>query len=643
MKKKLLSMIALASMLLGAQEAWADTETITSVATLTSPARLNNNTNYYSSSNMEMNTWMNADGVTQEGYFTPMHFDVSAVKAALDAGKVITSAKLRLTHYRSNAYADIVLREIDGGWTAYATNRDQLKTQVTTALDNDPIFSDRITFTRSMATDLTNSAAELATLSNYQVLVDVTDYVSGLGAVSAVDLMINGANNKKSQLWTVNASSTNMGDSPYKDDGKWAELLTTLGCASDAELIAAVAPALVVEVATPSNVGSSVIGSYYDTYIRDNAQSNRFNTSDHIEIWNNDTHSYGLMAFTLPDFITEKELVTVTNGSLRLVTRKVTAGAYRTVYIYDYNYDFPDNVKYETEGDRVTTVLATDAIASFTTAGQGGKAATDNGLNSTYQDLAAWTNTIDLTTFLNSYDKTRLSLMYNTEASGNNHFYSCRTTDILINKDENLSVATSELIPQITIDYKLGYTLTVTAAGMSTLCLPFQSVISSGVSLYTLTTDGSTITATEVTGTTLAANTPVLVVAEEGNYVFNATTTTIDKQEAVCGALTGVYTETEAAEGCYVLQKHGDNDAAFYLLTASSNKTVKPFRAYLTASASAREMKIVFAGGETTGISGLLNDKGEMKNDNVYDLQGRRVMQPTKGLYIVNGKKVIIK
>ena len=26
-----------------------------------------------------------------------------------------------------------------------------------------------------------------------------------------------------------------------------------------------------------------------------------------------------------------------------------------------------------------------------------------------------------------------------------------------------------------------------------------------------------------------------------------------------------------------------------------------------------------------------------------YDLQGRRVLQPTKGMYIVNGKKVVIK
>ena len=54
-------------------------------------------------------------------------------------------------------------------------------------------------------------------------------------------------------------------------------------------------------------------------------------------------------------------------------------------------------------------------------------------------------------------------------------------------------------------------------------------------------------------------------------------------------------------------------------------------------------MRIV-ADDETTGISEALplNDNGE-KNDNVYDLQGRRVTKPTRGLYIVNGKKIVIK
>lgn len=66
-------------------------------------------------------------------------------------------------------------------------------------------------------------------------------------------------------------------------------------------------------------------------------------------------------------------------------------------------------------------------------------------------------------------------------------------------------------------------------------------------------------------------------------------------------------------------------------------------KALLPASAipsSARQLTIVFDD-ETTGISAI--ESGQWIMDNVYDLQGRRVMKPTKGLYIVNGKKVVIK
>lgn len=47
---------------------------------------------------------------------------------------------------------------------------------------------------------------------------------------------------------------------------------------------------------------------------------------------------------------------------------------------------------------------------------------------------------------------------------------------------------------------------------------------------------------------------------------------------------------------------------------------------------------------KTTGIDASLIDNGKRTIDNsVYDLQGRRVKEPTKGLYIINGRKVVIK
>lgn len=77
-----------------------------------------------------------------------------------------------------------------------------------------------------------------------------------------------------------------------------------------------------------------------------------------------------------------------------------------------------------------------------------------------------------------------------------------------------------------------------------------------------------------------------------------------------------------------------------------SGSTLKALRAYFILPASfdpGHAPKLSIDGdGEATEIISLDNERVIM--DNVYyDLSGRRVMNPTKGLYIVNGRKVIIK
>lgn len=87
----------------------------------------------------------------------------------------------------------------------------------------------------------------------------------------------------------------------------------------------------------------------------------------------------------------------------------------------------------------------------------------------------------------------------------------------------------------------------------------------------------------------------------------------------------------------YVLNK-GGNGIGFYKL--KNTGTIGAHKAYLTYSgATAREY---FLFDETTGVN-TLNVERKTMNGDYYDLQGRKVAQPTKGLYIVNGKKLIIK
>ena len=66
--------------------------------------------------------------------------------------------------------------------------------------------------------------------------------------------------------------------------------------------------------------------------------------------------------------------------------------------------------------------------------------------------------------------------------------------------------------------------------------------------------------------------------------------------------------------------------------------------AFYNGPASARDggMEIVFVDDETTDIRSLMHN-GSATNDAYYDLQGRKVIPGKKGIYIHNGKKVIVR
>ena len=75
---------------------------------------------------------------------------------------------------------------------------------------------------------------------------------------------------------------------------------------------------------------------------------------------------------------------------------------------------------------------------------------------------------------------------------------------------------------------------------------------------------------------------------------------------------------------------------------SKNDRTLKCFRAHFQINDvnAVREFNMNF-GDETTNIQQV--ESGKLKVEGYYDLQGRKVAQPTKGLYIVNGKKVVVK
>ena len=100
----------------------------------------------------------------------------------------------------------------------------------------------------------------------------------------------------------------------------------------------------------------------------------------------------------------------------------------------------------------------------------------------------------------------------------------------------------------------------------------------------------------------------------------------------------GPITFTDSETTRYIL-KNGE----FYLAGAGNLAAGKAYLDLTGVVAGARQLSIVFDDEETTGISNVDITKPEVKDNVYYNLNGQRVANPSKGLFIVNGKKVIIK
>ncbi len=102
---------------------------------------------------------------------------------------------------------------------------------------------------------------------------------------------------------------------------------------------------------------------------------------------------------------------------------------------------------------------------------------------------------------------------------------------------------------------------------------------------------------------------------------------------------TGETVKTTESSMCYVFAKQGD-DYGFYKVSTTGVE-VPAGKAYLEISNGGSvksRLGFNFGDNEASGISSV---KSVNSSSVYYDLQGRRVAQPAKGLYIVNGKKVM--
>lgn len=172
---------------------------------------------------------------------------------------------------------------------------------------------------------------------------------------------------------------------------------------------------------------------------------------------------------------------------------------------------------------------------------------------------------------------------------------------------------------------------------IATFSAPFATIIPAGVKAYYVSAKGTEATMTAIDAQAIPANQGVILTSESGDAATmvpaaSETAATITGNQL--GHSAGAAKSLTAGEG-YILGT-GSEGTAFYPCKAGSLPSNKAY--LLGTGESAIAMNF---GNAVTGINTIAAPASAKAP--IFDLSGRRVVKATKGLYIQNGKKVIVK
>lgn len=200
---------------------------------------------------------------------------------------------------------------------------------------------------------------------------------------------------------------------------------------------------------------------------------------------------------------------------------------------------------------------------------------------------------------------------------------------------------------------------TIKANQWNTICFPFamtrvqkNEVFGEDVELatygvYEIAEDGINVLFDAVSSYRgIDANKPYIIKTSKDISEFMISSTIVPCNNAPCEGdeEIGFFYGTLKAGGKVPANCLFLNGGKFWYSTGQSN--IKAFRGYFefddvlaSLETAPSKVKMVFRD-ETTGIKNVIV---ETANDDMYDLQGRRIVNPDKGVYIKNGKKVVVK
>lgn len=196
-----------------------------------------------------------------------------------------------------------------------------------------------------------------------------------------------------------------------------------------------------------------------------------------------------------------------------------------------------------------------------------------------------------------------------------------------------------------------GYNLAVSAAGYATYFNSTKAyTLPAGVKGHIWDLSNALVN-TYAPESVVPANEPLVIEAAEGNYALMFTTT--EQQHVVNNTLEGTDEATDLTDDSnyyyYGLSLNASSELSsvgFYWMNptgaAFTNGAHKAYLKLAKANFSPSMVMSAFPfNGSATGIDHIATDADTTKS--VYDLSGRRVNKAIKGIYIVNGKKVLVK
>ena len=189
----------------------------------------------------------------------------------------------------------------------------------------------------------------------------------------------------------------------------------------------------------------------------------------------------------------------------------------------------------------------------------------------------------------------------------------------------------------ISATYTDELTISVSSAGYATFYNDYDVTIPAGVKAFYAEADNDGLVMHESADGKIKARYGVVLEAPQGAYTFEATTgATVDDSY---NALTGVLEETAQANLIgtyqYVLGMEGTTPMFFELDATGSLGANKAYFATDTKKSA--------IGMRWEGTTGIANVEAAKESNVYFDLMGRPVEQPTRGIYIMNGKKVFVK